>query len=98
MEKFDTQLTDSERERLAILSEECAEVIKIICKIQRNGYESNNPFKLEKGTNRNMLATEIGDLQNALNMIIKNNDVNEHIVTDRFKFKQKNIKQYLHFN
>jgi hypothetical protein len=34
------QLTDAEAERLALLAEECGEVVQVIGKILRHGYES----------------------------------------------------------
>ena len=37
------KLTPAEDERLAMLAEECAEVIQIVSKIQRHGYDSWHP-------------------------------------------------------
>lgn len=53
-------LTPAEAERLALLAEECGEVVQIIGKILRHGYESTHP---EGGpTNREALAREVGDI------------------------------------
>ncbi len=57
------KLTDSEAERLAILAEECAEVIKCVGKILRHGYESFDPTGKEQGTNREQLEVEIGHVE-----------------------------------
>lgn len=60
-------LTPAEAERLAILSEECAEVIQIIGKIQRHGYNSTHP---DVGpSNSILLATEIGHVKAAVEMM-----------------------------
>jgi len=55
------QLTPAQAERLAMLAEECGEVIQIIGKILRHGYESyhpNNPVF----SNRDLLHQELTDL------------------------------------
>lgn len=50
------QLTPAEAERLALLAEECGEVIQAIGKILRHGYESRHP---DGGpTNREALERE----------------------------------------
>lgn len=55
------KLTPAEAERLAMLAEECAEVIQVVGKILRHGYESfhpNDPLI----TNREILCMELMDL------------------------------------
>ena len=54
-------LTPAEAERLAMLAEECAEVIQIVAKIQRHGYESFHPND-PSTTNRMLLKKELIDL------------------------------------
>lgn len=53
-------LTPAEAERLAMLAEECGEVIQIIGKILRHGYDSRHP---DGGmTNRELLQREVCDV------------------------------------
>ena len=60
MRKHFNSLTPAEAERLAMLAEECAEVIQIVGKILRHGYESRHP---DGGpNNRSILEREITDL------------------------------------
>lgn len=54
-------LSPAEAERLAMLAEECAEVIQVVGKILRHGYESYHPDKPET-TNRDLLTEELSDL------------------------------------
>lgn len=63
------KLTPAEDERLAILIEECAEVIQAATKIQRHGYESTDPDSGE--TNRAALERERGDLQGAITHLVR---------------------------
>ena len=51
-------LTEAEAELLAILSEECGEVVQMVGKVLRHGLESD--YKA-KGKNRDLLQQEIGD-------------------------------------
>ena len=62
------KLTPAQAERLAMLAEECAEVIQIVGKILRHGYESYHP-ETPQETNRDMLEDEVGDLHAVLEMM-----------------------------
>jgi len=42
-EKHFNGLSPAEAERLALLAEECGEVVQAVCKVLRHGYESTNP-------------------------------------------------------
>lgn len=54
-------LTPAEAERLAMLAEECGEVIQMVGKILRHGYESHHPDRPDV-TNRALLTREMTDL------------------------------------
>lgn len=54
-------LTPGETERLAMLAEECAEVVQIVGKILRHGYDSYHPEN-QALTNKDLLANEIADV------------------------------------
>ena len=60
MEHFN-KLTPAEAERLAMLAEECGEVIQMIGKIMRHGYDSYHPAD-PTITNRTLLGRELTDL------------------------------------
>jgi NTP pyrophosphatase (non-canonical NTP hydrolase) len=60
-------LSPAEAERLAMLAEECGEVIQVIGKILRHGYDSYHPDQAHKPpqyrcTNRQALGHELTDL------------------------------------
>lgn len=59
MSEHFNQLTPAEAELLAILSEECGEVVQMVGKILRHGLDSD--YKA-KGKNRELLTQEIGDV------------------------------------
>lgn len=72
------QLTPAQAERLAILAEECSEVIQIIGKILRHGMDSRHPAT---GIgNRVALLHEIIDVKAAMVMISM--DIPEVIIDD----------------
>jgi len=62
MIKKQNPASEAETEVLNLITEECAEVIQIISKIARFGFDSYHPTDPTKETNRAHLETEIGDL------------------------------------
>lgn len=93
MEHFN-KLTPSELELLALLSEECGEVIQVIGKILRHGLNSNwqdNP------TNKELLEDEVGDVLLAIGCVVVKM-LDEKKVMERTEFKAEKIKRFLHHN
>lgn len=62
-------LSPAQAERLDILAEECAEVIQVIMKIKRHGFDSCSPFGPNPETNREALLRELMDVSAATGMI-----------------------------
>lgn len=94
MEHFN-KLTPAEAERLAILAEECSEVIKVICKIQRHGYDSVDPTGREPGTNREQLARELGDASAAGERLMIAGDIDDEVAWAQLN-KKLTSQAYLH--
>lgn len=74
-------MTEAEKERLAMLAEECAEVIQVVGKILRHGYESYHPDDPQRVTNRDLLIKELADIDSiiygmSLNFDIRSEDFN----------------------
>ena len=61
-------LTPAQAERLAMLAEECGEVIQVIGKILRHGYNNYHPDRPHI-TNRELLQQELTDLAAVENQI-----------------------------
>lgn len=95
MSEFTTGLSDAERERLALLSEECAEVIQVIGKIFRHGFESTHPNG--GPNNRQLLAHEIGDMQLATQLCIDAKDFDNEEMLQSLERKVLSVQKYLHF-
>ncbi len=68
-------LSPAQVERLSILAEECGEVIQAVGKILRHGYESVDPTGQKKGTNRQQLEVEIGDILAARSLMAQCGDI-----------------------
>lgn len=94
---FDTDLNDAERERLALLLEECGEVQQIIGKIFRHGFGSYSPFDPKQTTNRKLLEKEVGDLLVAIDLM-KTTDIDRFEIEKNSNIKRGKINRYLHFN
>lgn len=90
-------LTDAEAERLAILAEECGEVIHIIGKILRHGYESYDPTVPinNQARNRHLLEKELGDISAAYCRLLQARDISSNAVEARAALKLIN-QGYLH--
>jgi hypothetical protein len=92
------QLTDAQDERLSVLAEECAEVIQVIQKIQRHGYESYHPDCDVSAviTNRTLLETELGHVQAAMDMMRWSDDIQMNRVYQAMHEKLVRVQKYLH--
>lgn len=90
------KLTPAEAERLSILAEECAEVIQVIGKIQRHGFDSKHPNGGK--TNRQLLEKELGDVDVAKHLMIESEDVDDDQIGQGFTDKLFNLPPYLHHN
>jgi|SRR5262245_25198016 len=91
---------NAQLERLAILAEECAEVIQVVNKIIRHGIDSFDPTRVgpEIPTNRQMLEHELGDVNYTIQLMAMANDISLRAVDEAMYKKAERIKPYLHFN
>lgn len=89
-------LSEAEQERLAILAEECGEVIQAVCKILRHRYMSTNPKIVNSETNKQALERELGDLMHALDRMVRSGDLDRAEIESRRLSKPEAILPYLH--
>lgn len=90
------ELTPAQAERLAILAEECGEVIQIIGKILRHGYDSSHPINLGGPTNRQALEKELGDVRWAAKFMCSQGDIKEASIKYNSNVKTDKVQPYLH--
>ena len=88
------ELTPAEHERLSILFGECSEVIKVVSKIMRHGYE--NRGKDGGKTNRELLQIELGDVKFAAQFMCDSGDLSEIKIEDESRLKNLTIGAWLH--
>lgn len=88
------KLTPAELERLALLAEECGEVIQAINKIIRHGYESFHPDHDEN--NRYDLEKECGDVRHAMIRLCDAGDLDKQSIHNRADYKAETVARYLH--
>jgi hypothetical protein len=94
MNKHFNNLTPAEAERLAMLAEECAEVIQIVGKILRHGYDSYHP-KDPSMDNRDLLAKELADLD-AVNREMHRAELKDYDASDAFGTIWKKKLRFTH--
>lgn len=92
---FNNGLSGIENERLAILSEECGEVVQVIGKIQRHGLLSHHPDS--PLTNQALLTQELGDVLGVIELAVKAGLVNESGLQAAKQNKLERITKWLHF-
>lgn len=93
--KHFNELTPAEAERLALLIEECGEVIQAATKVLRHGYESVNPLT-DGPTNRTMLTSELGHVIHAIDRMTLAADVNVRALNTAKVVKADRIARWLH--
>jgi len=88
------QLAPVETELLALLSEECGEVVQVIGKILRHGLESQHP---DGGmTNRELLQKEMGDVRAAMILLCESAVTSKQLVHEWADCKREKVQQFLH--
>lgn len=97
MSEFSNQLSAAESERLALLVEECGEVIQAASKVLRHGYESKNPLRGEMPPrNRENLAEELGHVLHVIDRMSLAGDVDRRQVNVSKLEKSERIGRWLH--
>ena len=91
-------MTNSELERLAILSEEMGEAIQVIGKIIRHGYDSCHPSDKNNVSNRENLEIELADVSLIINFMHEKKDINLLNFNKLIEKKKNKINKYLHHN
>lgn len=89
-------LTPAQLERLAILSEECGEVVQVIGKILRHGFDSASPVEVNATRNRGLLEYEIGHVYHAIQRMLDAGDIQHGNVAFHQETKAERIGRYLH--
>lgn len=88
---------DGRRERIALLVEECAEVIQVCGKILRHGLDSmGHPDDLANPPNVELLEKELGHVQFALTLLSVNNEIDTVSVKLAMRSKALSVQKYLH--
>ncbi len=90
------RLTPAQAERLAIVAEECGEVVQAIGKILRHGYESWHPADPDGPNNRERLERELGDLRAVVQMMSDAGDVGALAIQQYAIGKAHRMRPYLH--
>jgi NTP pyrophosphatase (non-canonical NTP hydrolase) len=90
------KLTPWEAERLACLAEECGEIIQVIGKVLRHGYDDWSPFDDTKTTNRQNLERELGDLSAVCQQMEKGGDISSLPITQAHKAKLEKLPKWTH--
>jgi NTP pyrophosphatase (non-canonical NTP hydrolase) len=91
------ELTPAQAERLALLAEECGEVVQAIGKVLRHGYESCHPDAVSADfDNRYELSKEIGDLIAAVDFLSEAKDIHANVINDQRGKKRTTVAKYLH--
>ncbi len=88
------RLTPAESERLALLVEECGEVLQMIGKVTRHGYESRHPNGGD--TNRQALEKECGDVRHAMIRLCESGDLSKQEIHDAADRKSRTCRVFLH--
>jgi len=97
LNKHINNLSPGELERIALLTEECGEVLQEIGKVLRYGYEGSHPKYGEKNS-RERLQQEIADVLVIITLMIKENDININELAKCMKFKRNKINRALRYN
>jgi len=97
IKKFDTGLSDAQRERLHFLVEELGEVAQAVGKTLRHGFDSRDPTIPYSMTNRHWIEQEVGDLTAAILLLIEAKDLCDDTIQERIDHKKKSVMKWMHY-
>jgi NTP pyrophosphatase (non-canonical NTP hydrolase) len=80
----------SDIEPLQILQEECAEVIQVIAKGFRFGFDE--PYDMK--TNRQKLTQEVGDVLCMVDILVKRGFIDQSEIETAKRFKKEQLKRW----
>jgi NTP pyrophosphatase (non-canonical NTP hydrolase) len=91
------KLTPAQAERLALLAEECGEVVQAVAKVLRHGYKSCHPMvNNPEFNNRYDLEKELGDVLAAMKLMARAGDIENPRVIGHSEDKLESVQHYLH--
>jgi hypothetical protein len=88
-------LAPAEIERLAMLAEECCEVVQAVGKVLRHGWDSQSPYGGK--TNRVTLEREIGNVRAIVNMMLDAKDLRLGDIQSWQRGKRAALPKWTHF-
>jgi hypothetical protein len=89
-------LSPAEIERLALLAEECGEVVRVAMKILRHGWESCSPSDPKCRPSRVLLERELGSLRAVVDLMANCGDVRRQDMATWRDFKRRMYPQQTH--
>lgn len=92
----DDGLSKAQAERIALLLEECGEVVQVCGKILRHGIDSASPLDQSRTTNRKLLEMELGHVFHAIDRLTVAGDVAMVEVVNASYAKKSNVERWLH--
>jgi NTP pyrophosphatase (non-canonical NTP hydrolase) len=95
MDDHFNELTPAETELLALLAEECGEVVHVIGKILRHGIANYHPAD-PMTSNRKLLEKELGDVDCAVGLLREADIISQSRIAAASKAKRESVGQYLH--
>jgi len=88
---------DPQAERMACLIEEAGEVLQAVGKVQRHGWESQDPTQAgQLPDNRESMERELGNLVAAVLLMARAGDIDPYAVLAAAKAKLETVQEWLH--
>ena len=88
-------LSPADTEVLAILAEECGELVQAVTKILRHGIYSHHPESAQV-TNRDLLEKEMGDVLGAMRMVCEAHIADRDAIYLQARGKLARLGRWLH--
>ena len=87
-------MTTEELELLGLIQEECAEIIQIISKVRRFGFDSYNPYDSSGKSNHTLTTDEIGDFEALMTLLYDRGTFDPAVVRERVAWKLGKLEQH----